>query len=81
MAGSFDSGMSGGCQWSPFNIDFDEYEELVLELVSLNNNLVTDEMLDGRNYQEWFLQALEKHYPDQVRAILLIQSYNNSTMA
>ncbi len=30
----FDAGMSGGCAWKPIEISADEYEELVLELLT-----------------------------------------------
>lgn len=30
----FDAGMSGGCSWKPFEITQEEYEELVLDLLT-----------------------------------------------
>jgi hypothetical protein len=32
--GKWDAGMSGGCDWQPFQISNEEYEELVLEFLT-----------------------------------------------
>lgn len=34
LTGLYDAGMSGGCQWKPFQIEEEEYDELVLELLT-----------------------------------------------
>ena len=62
-----DAGMSGGCEWEPFEIDISEYEE-VLEI------LRTKERRNGKSYDEsiihielnskqaWYSKVLEFKY-------------------
>lgn len=37
-SGLEDAGMSGGCQWEPFEINQDEYDELIISLQNLSKN-------------------------------------------
>ncbi len=54
-SGLLDAGMSGGCQWEPFEIGLEEYDDLVLELLTLpNQELSVDKEFDYcTSYEEW----------------------------
>jgi len=59
-----DAGMSGGCEWDPFNIDFSEYEEILewLKSAKFHNGESYDESiinveLDSK--QAWYSKVLE----------------------
>jgi hypothetical protein len=60
----YDAGMSGGCSWKPFEITQEEYEELVLDL--LTDPRAQFEILDAptevqtyRQWVEWKLKPSE----------------------
>jgi hypothetical protein len=60
----YDAGMSGGCSWKPFEITQEEYEELVLDLLTDPESQF--EVLDApgevqtyRQWSEWKLKRLK----------------------
>ncbi|WP_415891739.1 hypothetical protein ACMXYN_10290 [Neptuniibacter sp. PT8_73] len=60
-----DSGMSGGIEWRPFEIDCDEYSELVEVLYTdPKRDIVLDEELDRiKTFKEWNKKAMIKYNP------------------
>ena len=67
--GKYDAGMSGACEWKPFEVNSDEYAELVLELTTNPNyKIIEDEDLKEKsNYKRWhvalFLKATARCPP------------------
>ena len=61
-------GMSGACEWKPFEVNSDEYAELVLELTTNPNyQIIEDEDLNEKsNYKKWHGALLSK-YSKRVR--------------
>jgi hypothetical protein len=53
--GVYDAGMSGGCIWRPFEIDENEYNELVEELITLpHREIVVDTRLsECIDFDDW----------------------------
>lgn len=62
-SGVSESGMSGGCEWQPFEITDEEHAELLKDLLTLPNaNLFVDNKLENaRNLKDWRSQLLKKH--------------------
>ncbi len=60
-----DAGMSGGVEWKPFEIDAEEYLELVEVLYTdPKRGIVLDEELNKiENFKEWNRKALSKYNP------------------
>jgi hypothetical protein len=58
----YDAGMSGGCSWKPFEITREEYEDLVLDL--LTDPGAQFEVLDAppeiQTYSQWVEWKLER---------------------
>ncbi len=61
--GISDAGMSGGCEWQPFEITEAEYAELLEDLLTLPDaDLSVDlELENARNQKIWQSQLLRKH--------------------
>jgi len=61
--GISDVGMSGGCQWQPFQATGDEYSELVEELLALPEaGLSVDaEFQNCRNLKDWNYKLRHKY--------------------
>ena len=61
--GKYDAGMGGACDWKPFEINSDEYNELVLELTTNPEyKIIEDEELkDKSNFGKWHGALLSKH--------------------
>lgn len=51
----FDAGMSGGCSWKPFEITQEEYQDLVLELLTDPKSRfeVLDAPAEIQTYTQW----------------------------
>lgn len=51
----YDAGMSGGCSWKPFEITQEEYEELVLDLLTDPDSQfeVLDAPTEVQTYRQW----------------------------
>ena len=51
----YDAGMSGGCSWKPFEITREEYEELVLDLLTEPESQfeVLDVPAEVQTYKQW----------------------------
>lgn len=66
--GRYDAGMGGACDWRSFEIDVEEYNELVMELTTNPNyKIITDEELDEKpNFKKWHGALLSK-YAKKVR--------------
>ena len=62
LSGIKDAGMSGGCQWKPFQLEPDEYEELVLELLTLpGKTFYREEPPEQINtYKDWWRWMRER---------------------
>ena len=53
-SGVVNAGMDGGCEWLPFDVSIQEYEELVTELINFNSYLSQAEPPDWvNNYPDW----------------------------
>jgi hypothetical protein len=63
ISGISEAGMSGGCQWSPFQISEKEYDELVEDLLALPEAglSVNVELQNSRNLKEWNRRVLGKY--------------------
>jgi len=61
--GNHDAGMGGACEWEPFQLNSDEYSELVLDLTTNPNySIIEDKDLEGkRNFGEWRSALLSKY--------------------
>ena len=62
-SGVSDSGMSGGCQWQPFEVNDAEYAELLEDLLTLPNaDLSADaEFANSGSLKDWQFQLVRKH--------------------
>jgi hypothetical protein len=51
----YDAGMSGGCSWKPFEITQEEYEDLVLDLLTDPGSQfeVLDTPVEVETYMQW----------------------------
>ena len=60
-----DAGMSGGIEWKPFEIDTQEYAELVEILYTdPEKNIVLDEELNNiETFKDWNSKALSRYNP------------------
>jgi len=63
LAGSYDAGMGGACDWKPFEIDLDEYKALVMELTTNPDyKMIEDEELKEKpNFKKWHGALLSKY--------------------
>jgi len=70
LLGIVDAGMSGGCEWKPFEITQAEYDELVEELCTMpTRNFVRDEELEKcRSLKQWRNMVLAKYHSRNSRA-------------
>ncbi|MBD2306034.1 hypothetical protein H6G17_10970 [Chroococcidiopsis sp. FACHB-1243] len=57
----YDAGMSGGCSWKPFEITQQEYEELVLDLLTAPGTQfkILDAPQEIQTYSQWAEWKLE----------------------
>ena len=64
-SGKFDAGMSGGCEWKPFEIDEKECSELVQELIARPEcSFVEDKDLwNSNNFRQWNGKRMSKYNP------------------
>ena len=62
-SGKWDAGMSGGCEWKPFEISDDEYDELVQALaLTPNYRFITDAALaEIKSLRQWRSKRLSKY--------------------
>ncbi len=67
-AGKCDAGMGGACDWTPFELDIDEYKTLVMELTTNPDyEIIEDEELKEKpNFRKWHGALLSK-YAKKVR--------------
>jgi hypothetical protein len=58
----YDAGMSGGCSWKPFEITPDEYEDLVLDLLTDPGSKfeVLDAPAEVQTYRQWIEWRLKR---------------------
>jgi hypothetical protein len=61
--GKADAGMSGGCEWKPFELADEEYRELVDELLTKPDmNFIEDATLSAcQNMDEWRSKVRQKY--------------------
>jgi hypothetical protein len=60
-SGKLDTGVDGGCEWSPFELNQEEYDELVTELIKTNSYLyITEHPEWVKDYSDWYKWVTEK---------------------
>jgi hypothetical protein len=61
--GKYNAGMGGACEWRSFEINADEYAELVLELTTNpNHEIIEDEELkEKKDFRKWHGAMLSKY--------------------
>jgi len=63
-SGARDAGMSGACEWKPFEIDETDYRSLVDELVTMPGyDFVEDLTLESRAAKDWMSESFRKYPP------------------
>ena len=62
-SGKWDAGMSGGCEWKPFEISAHEYSELVQALAAhpRYHFVHDDDVADVKSLRQWRGKVLSKH--------------------
>jgi hypothetical protein len=79
LSGKYEAGMSGGCSWSPFQIDSEEYNEIVSSLIASDSKYIKDKPPEWvHNYSEWHIWVMEKLYDIPAEEHLrLTREYDN----
>ena len=77
-AGVYDVGMSGRREWTPFELDTQEYDQLVKQLLAQENStFFVDESLHyAQSLEEWTLAMFVKYFEgndDMLQTVIAIQ--------
>jgi hypothetical protein len=62
-SGKLDAGMSGGCEWKPFEISQGQYDELVQELLTRPQYrfVIDDDLATAKSVRQWRGKVLSKY--------------------